>query len=168
MPGRLRSAVRFPPQPYLSNQRLTLCRSKNVANQATADAKFINPHRLFHGGWIPQWFKGRPEVSEKAKKVYAYLTYFAGGKGSSWQSFGLLAEKLHCSRRHVMRLVQELSTHRLIAVTKTLAIPSAAIVRIIIAFSGILGCRAYCRPRSRGACFELAETWREPQKVDVT
>ena len=34
--------------------------------------------------------------TEKAKKLYTYLTYFAGGKGCSWPSFGLLAEKLHC------------------------------------------------------------------------
>ena len=67
--------------------------------------------------WLPQWLEERPEVSEKAKKLYAYLTYFAGGKGYSWPSFGLLGEKLHCSRRHVIRLVQELSTHRLITVT---------------------------------------------------
>ena len=82
-----------------------------------APNRFINPHRLFHGVWLPQWLEERPEVSEKAKKLYAYLTYFAGGKGYSWPSFGLLGEKLHCSRRHVMRLVQELSTHRLITVT---------------------------------------------------
>ena len=74
-------------------------------------SRFINPHRLFHGVWLPQWLEERPEVSEKAKKLYAYLTYFAGGKGCAWPSFGLLAEKLHCSRRHVMRLVQELSGH---------------------------------------------------------
>jgi hypothetical protein len=67
--------------------------------------------------WIPHWLEERPEVSEKAKKLYAYLTYFAGGKGCSWPSFGQLAERLHCSRRHVMRLVQELSAHRLITVT---------------------------------------------------
>ena len=79
--------------------------------------RFINPYRLFHGVWLPQWLEERPEVSEKAKKLYAYLTYFAGGKGYSWPSFGLLGEKLHCSRRHVIRLVQELSTHRLITVT---------------------------------------------------
>ena len=78
---------------------------------------FINPHRLFHGVWMPQWLEKRPEVPEKAKKLYAYLTYLAGGKGCSWPSFGLLEEKLHCSRRHVMRLVQELSSHRLITVT---------------------------------------------------
>ena len=80
-------------------------------------SRFINPHRLFHGVWIPQWLEERPEVSEKAKKLYAYLTYFAGGKGCVWPSFGLLGEKLHCSRRHVMRLVRELSANRLITAT---------------------------------------------------
>jgi hypothetical protein len=80
-------------------------------------SRYINPHRLFHGVWISQWLEERSEVSEKAKKLYAYLTYFAGGKGCAWPSFGLLGEKLHCSRRHVMRLVQELSRHRLITIT---------------------------------------------------
>ena len=78
---------------------------------------FINPHRLFHGMWMPQWLEERPEVSEKAKKLYAHLTYFAGGKGYAWPSFNHLAEKLHVSRRYVIKLVQELSAHRLIAVT---------------------------------------------------
>jgi hypothetical protein len=59
----------------------------------------------------------RPEVSEKAKKLYAYLTYFAGGKGCAWPSFNHLGEKLHVSRRYVIKLVQELSAHRLITVT---------------------------------------------------
>jgi hypothetical protein len=72
---------------------------------------------LFHGVWLPQWLEERPEVSEKAKKLYAYLTYFAGGKGYAWPSFKVLADKLHCSRRHVVRLVQELSAQRLITVT---------------------------------------------------
>jgi hypothetical protein len=66
---------------------------------------------------MPQWLEERPEVSEKAKKLYAYLTYFAGSKGYAWPSFNHLAEKLHVSRRYVIRLVQELSAHRLIAVT---------------------------------------------------
>jgi hypothetical protein len=78
---------------------------------------FINPHRLFHGVWLPQWLEERGEVSEKAKKLYAYLTYFAGGKGYAWPSFKHLGEKLHVSRRYVIKLVQELSTHRLIIVT---------------------------------------------------
>jgi hypothetical protein len=66
---------------------------------------------------MPQWLEERSEVSEKAKKVYAYLTYFAGSKGYAWPSFNHLAEKLHVSRRYVIRLVQELSAHRLITVT---------------------------------------------------
>ena len=83
----------------------------------TSRSRFINPHRLFHGVWLPQWLEERPEVSEKAKKLYAYLTYFAGGKGCAWPSFKVLADKLHCSRRHVVRLIRELSAHRLITVT---------------------------------------------------
>jgi hypothetical protein len=93
------------------------CAQDKSAPEHQRSRRFINPHRLFHGVWLPQWLEERPEVSDKAKKLYAYLTYFAGGKGYSWPSFALLAEKLHCSRRHVMRLVQELSTHRLITVT---------------------------------------------------
>ncbi len=79
--------------------------------------RFINPHRLFHGVWLPQWLEDRPEVSEKAKKLYAYLTYFAGGKGYAWPSFNHLAGKLHISRRYVIKLVHELSAHGLIAAT---------------------------------------------------
>jgi hypothetical protein len=83
----------------------------------TSQRHFINPHRLFHGVWLPKWLDERPEVSEKAKKLYAYLTYFAGGKGCAWPSFGHLGEKLHVSRRYVIKLAQELSAHRLITVT---------------------------------------------------
>ena len=79
--------------------------------------RFINPHRLFHGVWLPQWLEERPEVSEKAKKLHAYLTYFAGGKGYAWPSFNHLAAKLRVSRRYVIELVQELSAHGLIAAT---------------------------------------------------
>ena len=80
-------------------------------------ARFINPHRLFHGVWLPHWLEERPEISEKSKKLYAYLTYFAGGKGYAWPSFNHLAEKLHVSRRYVIKLVQELSAHGLITAT---------------------------------------------------
>jgi len=93
------------------------CAQEKIEQEHCRSRQFINPHRLFRGVWLPQWLEERPEVSEKAKKLYAYLTLFAGGKGCSWPSFGLLAEKLHCSRRHVMRLVRELSAHRLITVT---------------------------------------------------
>ena len=76
-----------------------------------------NPHRLFHGVWMPQWLEERPEISEKAKKLIRLPDLFAGGKGYAWPSFNHLAEKLHVSRRYVIKLVQELSAHRLITVT---------------------------------------------------
>jgi hypothetical protein len=70
-------------------------KSHSGSPQTQEAPRFINPHRLFHGVWLPQWLEDRPEVSEKAKKLYAYLTYFAGGKGYAWPSFNHLAGKLH-------------------------------------------------------------------------
>ena len=98
------AVTEYSPTEYCYTSSVTLGRTE----------EFINPHRLFHGVWLPQWLEERQEVSEKAKKLYAYLTYFAGGKGYSWPSFNHLAEKLHVSRRYVIKLVQELSAHRLI------------------------------------------------------
>jgi hypothetical protein len=83
-------------QPRLPDQAGSVWASE--AN--TSRSRFINPHRLFHSVWLPQWLEERPEVSEKAKKLYAYLTSFVGGKGCAWPSFKVLADKLHCSRRH--------------------------------------------------------------------
>ena len=40
------------------------------AESGSQSVRFINPHRLFHGVWLPQWLEERPEVSEKAKKLY--------------------------------------------------------------------------------------------------
>ncbi len=96
-----------------------VCGSKKVANSGNklAPGDTFNPHRQFHGTWIPQWLDERSEVSERAKKLYAYLTYFAGGKGRAWPSYTTLAEKLHVTRRHVIRILCELSEHQLIKVT---------------------------------------------------
>src|SRR6476659_8883748 len=93
------------------------CVQDKSALERQGPRRFINPHRLFHGVWIPQWLEERSEVSEKAKKLYAYLTYFAGGKGYAWPSFNHLAGKLHISRRYVIKLIQELSGHGLITAT---------------------------------------------------
>ena len=108
---------------------------------ATSGSKFINPHRLFHGVWLPQWLEERPEVSEKAKKLYAYLTYFAGGKGYAWPSFNHLAGKLHISRRYVIKLVQELSASPSHCGRPTSASQRKATARITTDFCGIRGCR---------------------------
>jgi hypothetical protein len=59
--------------------------------------------------------RSAPRFLKKRRKLYAYLTYFAGGKGMAVLQH--LGEKLHLSRRYVIKLVQELSAHRLIAVT---------------------------------------------------
>jgi hypothetical protein len=98
-------------------------KSRSGSPQRQQTPRFINPHRLFHGVWLPQWLEERPEVSEKAKKLYAYLTYFAGGKGYAWPSFNHLAGKLHISRRYVIKLIQELSAHDLIVATN-MSIPT--------------------------------------------
>jgi Helix-turn-helix domain len=92
-------------------------KNHSASSRGRQAPQFINPHRLFHGVWLPEWLEERPEVSEKAKKLYAYLTYFAGGKGYAWPSFNHLAQKLHISRRYVIKLVQELSAHGLITAT---------------------------------------------------
>ena|GEM_PF-2447416 len=101
-------------------------RNKCVTNRSQKRQKFapslapgnvFNPHRLFRGTWTPEWLDERREVSERAKKLYAYLTYFAGSKGRAWPSYARLAEKLHVTRRHVIRLLSELSEYRLIRVT---------------------------------------------------
>ena len=58
---------------------------------------------------------GAPEVSEKAKKLYAYLTYFAGGKGYAGHLCALAETPLLATARD--GLAQELSAHRLITAT---------------------------------------------------
>jgi hypothetical protein len=50
------------------------CAQEKLEQEHRKSRRFINPHRLFHGVWLPQWLEERPEVSEKAKKLYAYLT----------------------------------------------------------------------------------------------
>ena len=40
-----------------------------VASRGREGCQLINPHRLFHGVWLPQWLEERPEVSERAKKL---------------------------------------------------------------------------------------------------
>jgi len=43
------------------------CAQDSSGQEHHAPRQFINPHRLFHGVWMPQWLEERPEVSEKAK-----------------------------------------------------------------------------------------------------
>jgi hypothetical protein len=60
----------------------------------TTSASAHQSSSLIPRGWLPEWLEKRPEVSEKTKKLYAYLTYFAGGKGYATSS----AERTCCNR----------------------------------------------------------------------
>ena len=79
--------------------------------------KFINPHRLFHGTWIPEWLDNRSEISDGAKRLYAQLCRFAGNKGEAFPSYQTLAQRLQKSRRQIIRLIDELCCYELISIT---------------------------------------------------
>jgi hypothetical protein len=79
--------------------------------------KLINPHRLFHGTWTPEWLDSRAEVSDGAKRLYAQLCRFAGNKGEAFPSYQKLAERLQKSRRQIIRLIEELCHYELLSVT---------------------------------------------------
>ena len=79
--------------------------------------KYINPHRLFHGTWIPEWLDNRREVSDGAKRLYAQLCRFAGNKGEAFPSYQTLAGRLQKSRRQIIRLIEELCRYELLNIT---------------------------------------------------
>ncbi|MBX7157456.1 MAG: helix-turn-helix domain-containing protein [Verrucomicrobiae bacterium] len=79
--------------------------------------RFINPHRLFHGTWIPEWLDNRREISDGAKRLYAQLCRFAGNKGEAFPSYQTLAGRLQKSRRQIIRLIEELCRYELISIT---------------------------------------------------
>ena len=79
--------------------------------------KLINPHRLFHDIWIPQWLDERAEISNGAKRLYALLCRFADNKGEAFPSYQTLAERLQKSRRQTIRLIEELCHYNLITIT---------------------------------------------------
>ena len=63
------------------NRRPTTSRQPSISTSAISGSEFINPHRLFHGVWLPQWLEERPELSEKAKKLYAIPDLLRGRQG---------------------------------------------------------------------------------------
>jgi hypothetical protein len=79
--------------------------------------KCINPHRLFHGIWTPEWLHNRREISDGAKRLYAQLCRFAGNKGEAFPSYQTLAECLQKSRRQIIRLIEELCHYELLSIT---------------------------------------------------
>ena len=114
---------------------------QDFASFPAPKARFINPHRLFHGVWLPQWLEERAEVSEKAKKLYAYLTYFAGGRAMLGRPSSFWRDKLH----YLAPLCDQACSGAFRAPAyyrhKRRQSQRKAIARTITAFFGILGCR---------------------------
>jgi hypothetical protein len=48
-----------------------------IRTSAVSEGGYINPHRHFHGVWLPQWLEERLEVFEKAKNLYCSAVLFA-------------------------------------------------------------------------------------------
>ena len=53
-------------QPHISRSDAR-SKDRRRTGKTSRRSRFINPHRLFHGVWLPQWLEERPEVSEKAR-----------------------------------------------------------------------------------------------------
>ena len=103
--------------------------------------RFINPHRLFHGMWMPQWLEERPEVSEKAKKLYCLPDLLRGREG-------LRVAVLQSSRGEAPLFLAGMSSSwcRSFPRTASLQSPTSttqqrAIARITTDFFGTRGCR---------------------------
>lgn len=78
------------------------------------DLKFINPHKLFTGAFIPNWLLNRPEVSQGAKLCYARLCQYAGKKGDCFPKQKALAEEIGVRSRQVRNYLDELEALKLI------------------------------------------------------
>ena len=91
-------------------------KNHSASSRGRQAPQFINPHRLFHGVWLPEGLRSARRFP-KRQRSYMPTCLRCGGKGYAWPSFNHLAEKLHISRRYVIKLVQELSAHGLITAT---------------------------------------------------
>lgn len=78
--------------------------------------EYINPYKLFHGSFVPNWLLERKEVSQGAKLCYARLCQYAGKKGTAWPAQETLAAEIGCSDREARRYLKELVTTELIEV----------------------------------------------------
>jgi hypothetical protein len=76
--------------------------------------RYINPHRLWVGAFVPNWLMEIPEVSPGAKLLYARLAQHAGQNGECYPGQDTLARELATAVRTVGRYVAELRRHGLI------------------------------------------------------
>lgn len=78
------------------------------------ELKFINPYKLFHGAFIPNWLLRRTEISASAKLCYARLCQYAGRRGVCFPSQESLADEIGTNSRQIRRLLDELIKYNLI------------------------------------------------------
>src|SRR5690625_4040372 len=76
--------------------------------------QYFNPHRQFHGIFIPDWLLAFTGCSIAAKMTYAVLARFAGKSGYCYPGQDAIAEKLGVSRRSVHAHIKELEKAALI------------------------------------------------------
>jgi DNA-binding transcriptional ArsR family regulator len=70
----------------------------------------INPYKMFHGSFIPEWLEERPikEISIGAKLIYARLTRYAGKYGDCFPKLEKISESTGVSVSQVQRYIKEL------------------------------------------------------------
>ncbi|MFA5695946.1 MAG: helix-turn-helix domain-containing protein [Bacilli bacterium] len=80
----------------------------------------INPFKLYHGAFIPNWLlcKSVTEVSQSAKLCYARLMQYAGKNGYAFPSLITLGKEIGLSKRQMVDIVKELEILNLIEVEK--------------------------------------------------
>ena len=76
----------------------------------------INPYKLFHGSFIPEWLEERPikEISLGAKLIYARLTRYAGKKGECFPKLKEISKKTGICITQVKVYLSELKKIKLI------------------------------------------------------
>lgn len=76
--------------------------------------KYINPKKLFHGAFIPNWLLRRRDLGFGAKLVYARLCQYAGDNALCYPSQETLGEELGTNKRQIIRFLAELEKNNLI------------------------------------------------------
>lgn len=76
----------------------------------------INPYKLFHGSFIPEWLEERPtkEISLGAKLIYARLSRYAGKGGDCFPKLDEISKATGICLRQVKHYIKELKKLKLI------------------------------------------------------
>lgn len=76
--------------------------------------KHINPYKLFHGSFIPEWLMTTDVVSANAKIIYARLCRYAGTDGKAYPKLEQLAEQVGMPVTTMRRALKELIDNQMI------------------------------------------------------